>query len=276
MKRNYEKKNILLVSDLKYFKYAEVLIKSIFLKKKNFDIYYFLITKNKNFSIKKSIKKNVKIFFKKELGKGKKEMEAYYANSRLKFCKELFLYHDLKHLMYIDVDSIVKKDISSLYKSFLKKDCILQIKKRSSPNIKNKFMTGVFLIKKNTKFLNLWLQNLHKIQFKWFGDQISLYHTSVDPRFKKKIVNLKSKYIDYELNDKSYIWSGRSGTKNYYKYRAESFLIKFLYNYPLIKKYIDNNFFKIFFFKIFDFYDQFFTKRFRFLFTQKKLMEWQK
>lgn len=264
-------KNILLVSDESYLRHGEILIKSLFLNTNKFKIHYFLITNKKKINLDSVFyNQNVNIYLKKKIGKNKKELRAYYANSRIDFCKELFFYKGIKHLMYIDVDSIVRKDISKLYTSFLKSKKILQIKKRDTTEIKNKFMTGIFLLKKNKKFINLWIKNLNKMKFKWFGDQISIYETSKNKELSKLIIDLPHTYIDFKLDNKSFIWSGRSGTKNFYKYKTELILVKKFYKNPRLKNNIDNFFLKKILYIIFDYYDKKFTKKFSFLFHQEK------
>lgn len=262
-------KNILLVSDEKYLIHGEIFLKSLFLYNKKYKVHYFIITNNKQLLLNKIFYEDgVSLYFRKPLGKNEKQKKAYYANSRVVFCKELFNNTKIKHLMYVDVDSIIKKNIDNLYKSFFKKKCILQIKKRKTNKIKNKFMTGIFLIKNNKKFINLWLKNLKKIKFLWFGDQISIYKTSKDISVKSLILDLPFEYIDFRLDEKSAIWSGRSGSKNYYKYKFEFFLIKYLYKNYKLKEYIDNFFLKKILYKLLDLYDKKFTKKLSFLFNQ--------
>jgi hypothetical protein len=263
------KKNILLVSDENYLTHGKILLKSLFLNTNNFRVHYFIITDKKELSLDKVFyNKNIFLYYKKKAGKNNQEIKAYFANSRIEFCKELFLNNDLNHLMYLDVDSILIKDITKLYNSFLRQKEILQIRKRDTKNVKNKFMTGIFLLKKNQEFINLWIKNLENKKFKWFGDQISVYETLRNKKFKNLTIDLPFEYIDFRLSDKSYIWSGRSGTKNYYKYKLEKFLINHLYKKSKKKKFIDDFFIKKILYKFLDYYDQKFTKKFSFLFNK--------
>ena len=129
-------------------------------------------------------------------------------------------------------------------------------------------MTGIFLLKRNREFVNLWIKNLKNKKFKWFGDQISVYETLRNKKFKNLTIDLPFDYIDFRLNEKSFIWSGRSGTKNFYKYKLEKFLIDYLYKKLKKKKFIDNLFIKKILYKVLDYYDQKFTKKFSFLFNK--------
>lgn len=221
---------ILLVSDETYLNYAYAIINSINKNCSHLKIHLHLvdineedeqITKLRDLSIypidfsfsQKNLNPN------KTLNKGNvsySERGAYSANIRMNILYDLMI-KGCQYLLYVDVDSIIRKDLSTLFD--LIKSTEVTFQKTGSGNQYSKFKSGVIGVKTTPNSL-LFFKKVSEFIEKngyctWGIDQLSLYHIFNEMIETKKCdwQQLPTTYLDYSFNTDSIIWTGKGQRK---------------------------------------------------------------
>lgn len=207
-----------------YLKRAEILYVSC---KKYFLGIIFnitLINCSKNNFFEKLPKNNLKINYLNIKFIDNESKKNFASNIRCKL-----LYDNIKlyeKIYWFDADTIILKNINNLNNILNEKD-ILVYKNKIISYKKNKiilFKSGILGFK-NNNFIIKFLEEWYNCTFKnglndcyWFQDQILLTELIIKYYNFIKICNLDKKYIDWDLNDESYIWVGKGDVKFNDKY----------------------------------------------------------
>jgi len=145
----------------------------------------------------------------------KSKKAAYCANIRAKVINELLLRGD-KYILYLDADSIVKKDLDKLFLLMKYTDLIIfRRDKETNPQIK--VLTSVIGVNNNDaskRFIDNWMRFMMQetVLYTWFSDQKYFYKT-MTKHPDVKVQPLEQLYVDAGFNSKSYIWNGKAGRK---------------------------------------------------------------
>lgn len=222
--------NILLVSTLNYINHLIPIVNSINNNIKiEYNIYIYLvdvydqneIDKIKNMSKNIIIRKlDVNLDNSKRDKSKKTKLESYSANIRIHIINEL-LEEGIDNILYLDVDSIVREDISELIQNIKNYDLgLFTIVERKEIQIKS----GIILVRNtiNSKiFFKKTESYLNKFGlYSWGSDQASLkkiYHEVIKNTYaekeKPKILKIDTKYLDWNFLDSSIIWTGKGPRK---------------------------------------------------------------
>ena len=222
--------NILLVATLNYVQHLIPIIKSIV---KNVKISYIInvylinideqdvIDKINNLCekiiinhIKVDLDNKIKLTISK-----KTKLEAYSANIRINIINKL-LNEGKDYILYLDVDSIVRKDFAELIEIVKKHDIALFAIRQRDIEIKS----GIILTRNTPKskiFFNTVEKYLNKFGLcTWTSDQKSLkqaYHEILNntypQKYKPSIFNISPSYLDWNFLDSSIIWTGKGPRK---------------------------------------------------------------
>ncbi len=175
---------------------------------------------------------------------------AYCANSRVLDFKKL-LDRGEKYLLYMDADSIVRKDLKDLFSIIIENDISLNFRyclklPNESYEMINPFgcATGIIGIRNSEQsinFVNDWYDklNTNELLYHWYSDQNILNHLLVKNIYKMEDVlkadkrnfimniqnfknkkckleayNLKKRYTDWDFDNNSPIWIGKGNRKN--------------------------------------------------------------
>ena len=157
------------------------------------------------------------------------EKKAFFANYRFIRLHE-FVRRSAKDVFFLDVDSLVRNDLTQLSQHFANSDIAIRLR-LDSKKIKFKLLAGGIYIQHNAislAFLNRLAKRLHNNQ-RWFADQIALYHSLRWTR-GLRISDLNQTYFDWEFEDHALIWTGKGERKftnaKYVSY-AEQLLTQF-------------------------------------------------
>lgn len=161
----------------------------------------------------------------KQYGSLISEEASYCSNSRFKLVAEHLT--ESTHVLFLDVDAIVRKDLREILSQYGDND--ITIRKTENEGVAGRerrltisepeniiYQQGVFLVKSSKKTREFYtrLSELVLSDWKnWNADQIFFYHEI--QKHDLKIGQLDSKYrdvatnpVDGGLKDSSYIWSG--------------------------------------------------------------------
>tara|TARA_Y100000310_G_C20363862_1_gene660250 strand:+ start:53 stop:766 length:714 start_codon:yes stop_codon:yes gene_type:complete len=224
--------NILLVSTLNYIEHLIPLINSIVNNVKiSYSIYIYLVNVNIKYEINKIKKLSQNIIIRHldiDLTDNEK-VKSYSANIRLNLINNL-LNEGKDYILYLDVDSIIRKDITHLIEKVKDNNYDLGLftfKKKKDIQIKS----GIILARNTNKAKVFFLKvenSLNKFGlYKWTSDQKSLkqvYHQVLKNTYsdedKPKILKIKPKYLDWNFKETSIIWTG----KGFRKYENTKYL----------------------------------------------------
>ena len=145
----------------------------------------------------------------------KSKKAAYCANIRAKGIHDLMM-RGCKYILYLDADSIVRKDLNQLLEMIKNTDIIIATRKES-PKIRSKVLTGVIGINNNLnslKFVDLWKSLvLNELSlYRWYTDQV-MFTKAMEENIIN-ITDLPLEYIDTaRFVGGSFIWCGKGDRK---------------------------------------------------------------
>ena len=219
------------ISDARYLRYLKTLLQSLQDSNNELDVHVCLINIRfkkivsssllaiyQNIHISYLDKKFVKSHFKK----------AFCANHRAELLLSL-LKHNYDGVIYMDVDSIVRKKLNIQELNF--KNCDVRILFRSGSEEKFKVAAGIICVTKSIasiKFIQAWRDALDQRKLEWFADQITFFQSYKIFSDQAIFANLDKKFIDWEFNESSAIWVGKGERKfRNILYRLETLNLKF-------------------------------------------------
>ena len=248
--------NYLLVSDRKYYPYLIVLLRSMSQHQTPpYRVYVHLINCQEIYHTLYPLallNPHVIIsFHEKELPDkllqqklhmtGMTEKMAYCANIRVTFMRQILIERKLPNIIYMDVDSIVRKDLFKLERKIHNKDILfysihdedklISKTKDILLNLENHDSSQPIPIERNIMFLKSgivafqntptsclfitkWEQVMHRYGiYRWFSDQRSLLVTFLLFHSKIRYGLLSFSYIDWEYSLISRIWMGKGKNK---------------------------------------------------------------
>ena len=149
----------------------------------------------------------------------KSKKASYCANIRAKVIQYLMTRGD-QYILYLDADSIVRKDFNLLLDLIKQNDLIIHRRKHISYET-HKVLTSVIGINNNKNslsFLEMWKDFMlaDSNLYKWFSDQLYFYETMQKKEYIK-VGHLPIEYVDWKFNDSSYVWNGKSSRKKTHK-----------------------------------------------------------
>ena len=145
----------------------------------------------------------------------KSKKAAYCANIRAKVLHYLMTRGD-EYILYLDADSIVRKDLEELF--LLIKDTDLIIFRRDEQqDSRTKVLTSVIGINNNVRslrFIENWKRFMiqDRIIYSWFSDQ-TYFYKSMLKHPDVKVSPLPALYVDSGFENKSFIWNGKGNRK---------------------------------------------------------------
>lgn len=225
---------VLCVSNNLYINHLFSLISSLSICEPNATLHCFLVNVPTNTIEFIEKIKNVKVYIVQKEFKEIKDESNFCANIRMEYCFDL-LNSGVDHIVYLDVDSIVRKPLEFVQHSLKSHDFVFF--KRNSDDPRLKFASGVFAIKGNKsglKFLYNWKERAKILKFEWFTDQISLHETFEESKRPLNWIQLPKEYIDWDFNKDSAIWVGK-GTRKF-----ENLKYRFLERYYIFRLFASN------------------------------------
>lgn len=157
----------------------------------------------------------------------KSEKRAYCANIRIKVMLEL-LQKGTPYLLYLDCDSLVRKDITELFDLIKQCDMTFYIEKRSNKNLSAK--SGAIGVKNGPDAINIFNEYhalLSKSKYRiWGRDQrhlLELYHKHLEKGTGGVYKPLPHKFLDWLFKPDSPIWTGKGPRKEHNKIYVKEF-----------------------------------------------------
>ena len=220
------------VSNSRYLKHLKVLLSSVTQNFPESTLYFHLININKDEIAELiNINQNINYYLENiEFNSGQEE-KAYCANIRAKTIYKLLLNKEIDLLLYLDADSIVRKDLSDLV-SLIRLHEITILHRFLSKDEHLKFATGVIGIKKTNNslaFIKHWSDLVDNNIYEWFTDQLSFSKTYNALASEINLCNIPKKFIDWEFSLTTSIWVGkgpRKYEKELYKLEEQYYLLK--------------------------------------------------
>jgi hypothetical protein len=168
------------------------------------------------------------------------KLKVYASCLRIRIFKELIDEFDI--LFWMDADTIIRANLDKMFE-FLNNNDLTLYKNTNNIHVHKigEYKTGIVGIKKSKlmiEFINNWNKILLEYEYKWFIDQLSI--TKLINNTKGiKIKILPKEYIDWDFEEKSFIWVGKGERKNTQKYLNEE--NKYNNNNNMIDLYYDRN-----------------------------------
>ena len=211
---------ILSVSDPKYLRHLKTLLASV---AQNFPVVkFYLHLINVEQSITEellNIYPHIEFSWHNQQFANQENKQAYCANIRASLIFELLQQQDLSSLLYLDADSIVRKDLSELVKLIDTGDLVI-LERKNAAQARLRFPTGVIGIKNNSstiKFIERWRDLLYDNLYDWYSDQACFTQTYEQMSSQVKLVSLPPEYVDWNFLPLSPIWVGKGARKYEHK-----------------------------------------------------------
>lgn len=206
---------ILIISDEHYFKHLTTLIASIKINFTDALIWCHVVNPT---SIHGSLlkRKDLQFSIEKKHFKDNASRKGYCANIRGQIMANI-LNIGYKYVLYIDADSIVRRNCFSL-KQIIKKNDITIYKRDWEEKINMKFATGIIGIQNNVKtrlFVKKWIEEINKAGiFNWFSDQIGFVKAFDFMKDDIDLFPLPQTYCDWFFKTNTHIWTGKGERKS--------------------------------------------------------------
>jgi hypothetical protein len=143
------------------------------------------------------------------------EKAGFCVNLRAKAIHQLLL-DGCDYLLFLDADSIVRRDLSPLVGMIDESDILIH--KRDRPEEFMRVAAGVIAIKRNPrsiKFFEMLIRRIDELGDRtFFSDQLAFHRTALEAEGGVKISHLPIEYIDWEFSPESYIWTGKGQRKH--------------------------------------------------------------
>lgn len=146
----------------------------------------------------------------------KSKKECYCANIRANVLLNL-LEKENKYILYLDADSIVRKDLNHLL-NLLKKNDIIIFRRDYQEEPRLKVLTSLIGLNNNNntkKFIENWKHYMmqEKILYSWYSDQLYFYET-MNEMPDVSISTVPVAYVDSGFKNNSFIWNGKANRKH--------------------------------------------------------------
>ncbi len=226
---------IISVSDPKYLKCLKVLTASVNQNSPTTKLYYHLINYCDDEAVSKellNIHPFIEFSFEKKQFQTDEQKRAYCANIRGEIISKL-LACGRKLLLYLDSDSIVRKDLSEL-EALMKTHDILILKRAEIQDTRLRFLTSTIGLNNTDAtrhFVQRWAEIINKNIYEWWTDQTSFADTYDELSSAINLRSIPQKFVDSQFSIFSPIWTGK-GEK---KYGAELYLLEEQYYIKKIK-----------------------------------------
>lgn len=119
-------------------------------------------------------------------------------------------------ILYLDADSIIRKNCTHLEKLIQKNDLVI-LKRNETGDIKFRFNCGIIGFKNTPTtrlFVKKWVKKIEEIDFyKWFSDQIGFAYIYEEMRNHITLYSMPPTYHDWFFRQKSHIWTGKGDRK---------------------------------------------------------------
>jgi len=204
------------ISDQKYLKYLKSFLKSLSIHQTDIHVQICLINIKNKQKISLNLVKiynNISVEFYDQNFTKTYEKKAFCANHRAEFISKL-LNDRFQNIIYVDVDSLVRKKVSA--DLFFNNKFDIKIHFREGNDKRMKVAAGVIAVRKSDKtqnFFNEWRALLEKSKYEWFADQVTFYKLFLKYEKILSFDHLPANLIDWNFNSESYIWAGKGNRK---------------------------------------------------------------
>lgn len=206
---------VIALTDNNYLKHLKTLLASLRSTKHKINVYVCLINIDQAVDLEKELKSiyspiSFKYINKKFMTDA--DRKAFCSNYRVTFIKEI-LKNPLESIIYLDADSIVRKEMSLAEVNL---DSDIEILFRKSDDDRFKVATGAILVKNNPRskrFFEEWEKNIQPKIYSWFSDQRTFYKTFLSLRDEVNIYPIDKRLIDWEFKETSIVWAGKGKRK---------------------------------------------------------------
>lgn len=155
------------------------------------------------------------------------EHHCYCAHSKFNNVDHLFRM-GYEHVLAMDVDAIVKGDLSNIFERYKNNDIVINYDKRISSNLPIEypvFKEGVMLVKKTKltttlfRYMTCKLNSMRKNKDKMYHidsdhEQLGYIYTLLKQKYTFEVENLDTIYKDTEFRDNTIVWSGKGDRKD--------------------------------------------------------------
>lgn len=142
------------------------------------------------------------------------EKAGFCVNLRARAIHQL-LVDGCDYLLFLDADSIIRKDLARLIEMIDESDIVIH--KRDRPEEFMRVAAGAIGVKRSAgsiKFFERLIERIDELGNRtFFSDQLAFYRTAMETDGDIKISHLPIEYIDWEFSPDSYIWTGKGQRK---------------------------------------------------------------
>lgn len=147
---------------------------------------------------------------------GKSRKASYCANIRANIIYDLMC-KGTQYILYLDADSIVRKDLNDLFLLIKQTDFII-FRRDKETDVRVKVLTSVVGINNtpnSLKFMSYWKDYMliPKNLYSWYSDQ-KYFYKAMTKLPDVKIQELPISYVDSSFLEKSFIWNGKGNRKH--------------------------------------------------------------
>lgn len=143
--------------------------------------------------------------------------KSFYAS--LRFLSLASIIRNYEEIFVLDIDSIIRKNIE-WEKDFSNSIGVFQRTplegtvgfEREGTNI----AAGAVYVRNDEygrRFVDVLYDGINELKSRWFGDQVALYRTIQNKDFVGSVFQIPDRYIDWNFNDGSIIWTAKGPLK---------------------------------------------------------------
>ncbi len=208
---------ILSISDSLYLNRLKALVSSVSQNYPQVKFYCHLV--NVERSVAESLQhiySNLECNFDHQDFNSEEDKKAYCANIRADVMSQLMKRNETSALLYLDADSIVRKDLSELLQLIKNHDLVV-LKRELAQDEYLKFAAGVIGVKNSgitQEFITYWANLVDKNIYEWYSDQLCFARTYEKFKSQLNTINLPHQFIDWEFLSTSSIWVGKGDRKD--------------------------------------------------------------
>jgi hypothetical protein len=143
------------------------------------------------------------------------EKAGYCVNLRARAIHRLLL-DGCDYLLFLDADSIIRRDLSRLIDMIDDSDILIH--KRDRPEEFMRVAAGAIGVKRSAGTIRFFERLIARVDElgnrTFFSDQLAFYRTALETDGEVKISHLPIEYIDWEFSPDSSIWTGKGQRKH--------------------------------------------------------------